>query len=97
VIASAVVVKPDNVPLADAETLAVSAAELVTLTYATPFVNSFASLPEADLDPVLRFAIAIGLSEVRAKTAGIPSATYYRQMINDLLYGSLSTRIDEPK
>ena len=69
----------------------------ISFNRAHPFVNSFASLPEADLDPVLRFAIAIGLSEVRAKTAGIPSATYYRQMINDLLYGSLSTRIDEPK
>lgn len=69
----------------------------ISFNRAHPFVNSFASLPEADLDPVLRFAIAIGLSEVRAKTAGIPSATYYRQMVNDLLYGSLSTRIDEPK
>ena len=69
----------------------------ISFNRAHPFVNSFASLPEADLDPVLRFAIAIGLSEVRAKTAGIPSATYYRQMINDLLYGALSTRIDDPK
>ena len=69
----------------------------ISFNRAHPFVNSFASLPDADLDPVLRLAIAIGLSEVRAKTAGIPSATYYRQMINDLIYGSLSSRIDEPK
>jgi uncharacterized protein (DUF2384 family) len=69
----------------------------ISFNRAHPFVNSFASLPDADLDPVLRFAIAIGISEVRAKSAGIPSATYYRQMINDLLYGSLSTRIDDPK
>ena len=69
----------------------------ISFNRAHPFVNSFASLPDADLDPVLRFAIAIGISEVRAKSAGIPSATYYRQMINDLLYGSLSTRIDDQK
>jgi hypothetical protein len=67
----------------------------ISFNRAHPFVNSFASLPDTDLDPVLRIAIAIGLSEVRAKIAGIPSATYYRQMVNDLLYGPLSTRIDE--
>ncbi len=67
----------------------------ISFNRAHPFVNSFASLPDTDLDPVLRIAIAIGLSEVRAKMAGIPSATYYRQMVNDLLFGPLSTRIDE--
>lgn len=67
----------------------------ISFNRAHPFVNSFASLPDTDLDPVLRIAIAVGLSEVRAKMAGIPSATYYRQMINDLLFGPLSTRIDE--
>lgn len=67
----------------------------ISFNRAHPFVNSFASLPDTDLDPVLRIAIAIGLSEVRAKMAGIPSATYYRQMVNDLLFGPLSTRIDD--
>ncbi len=69
----------------------------ISFNRAHPFVNSFASLPDADLDPVLRFAIAIGLTEVRARSAGIPSSSYYRQMINDLLHNSLSTRIDEDK
>jgi hypothetical protein len=69
----------------------------ISFNRAHPFVNSFASLPDVDLDPVLRFAIAIGISEIRAKSAGIPSATYYRQNINDLLHGALSTRIDDPE
>jgi hypothetical protein len=67
----------------------------ISFNRAHPFVNSFASLPDSDLDPVLRFALAIGLAEVKARDAGIPSSSYYRQMINDLLHGSLSTRIDD--
>jgi len=67
----------------------------ISFNRAHPFVNSFASLPDADLDPVLRVAIAIGLAEVKARSSGIAQSSFYRQMINDLLHSSLSTRMDD--
>lgn len=68
----------------------------ISFNRAHPFVNSFASLPDSDLDPVLRMAIAIGLAEIRARNAGTPQSSYYRQEINELLRGSLSSRIETP-
>jgi hypothetical protein len=58
------------------------------------FMQSFANLPGADLDPVLRLAIAVGLAEISGRISGIEFPTWSRAKINDILLGKLSSRIN---
>ena len=65
----------------------------IVINRAHPFMNSFASLPGADLEPVLRLGIAIGFAEIRARTSGSTEPSALRREINELLRGELSTRM----
>lgn len=59
-----------------------------------PFMESFANVPGADLDPVFRLAVAIALAEVKARTSGHPHPQLFRMFLNDALTGSLASRMD---
>jgi len=66
---------------------------ILQLNRAHPFMDSFASLPGADLDPVFRIAVALALAEIRAMNAGIPYPQTLRKYVNDSLSGQLSSRM----
>ena len=66
---------------------------VVQLNRAHPFMNSFANLPGADLDPVFRIAMAIALAEIRARNASVPYPTTIRGWVNDSLSGELASRM----
>jgi hypothetical protein len=66
---------------------------VVQLNRAHPFMNSFASLPGADLDPVFRLALAIAIAEIRGKKAGIPYPQTIRSWVNEALGGKLASRM----
>ena len=66
---------------------------VVQLNRAHPFMNSFANLPGADLDPVFRIGMAIALAEIRARNASVPYPTTIRGWVNDSLGGELASRM----
>lgn len=65
----------------------------IVINRAHPFMNSFANLPGADLEPVLRLGIAIGFAEIRARTSGSSEPSALRREINELLRGELANRV----
>jgi hypothetical protein len=67
----------------------------LSVNRAHPFMNSFANLPGADLDPILRIAMAIGLAEIAATHSGMHLPGYIRAEINNMLSGDLSSRMDK--
>lgn len=68
---------------------------VVRVNRAHPFMNSFANLPGADLDPVLRLAMAIALAELRARQSNLlEHPDVFRVLINNYLVGDLASRRD---
>jgi len=66
---------------------------IVQINRSHPFMNSFANLPGADLDPVFRLAMALALSEIKVKNTGmVDNYQIFRRFINDSLEGDLSQR-----
>lgn len=66
---------------------------IVRLNRSHPFMNSFANLPGADLDPVFRLAMAIALAQIRARQTNMleyPDALFL--FMNEYLTGDLATR-----
>ena len=59
-----------------------------------PFMKSFANLPGADLDPILRLALGIGLSEIAARNSGVDAPAFIRSKLNQMLEGELSSRME---
>jgi hypothetical protein len=66
----------------------------LSVNRAHPFMNSFANLPGADLDPILRLSMAIGLAEISAISSGIEFPQYVRMKVNEMLNGDLSSRME---
>jgi hypothetical protein len=57
-----------------------------------PFMESFAHLPGADLDPILRIAIALALAEIKVKTL-LPEGSYlFRGFVNTYMRSGLANR-----
>jgi hypothetical protein len=50
-----------------------------------PFMESFANLPGADVDPVVRFAIAAAFVQVRMKRYGVEGWHLYLEYLNEYL------------
>jgi hypothetical protein len=59
---------------------------------AHPFMNSFANIPGADLDPILRLAIALGIAEISGRNAALDHPEFIRNKMNEFLSGALSHR-----
>lgn len=68
---------------------------LISVNRAHPFMNSFANLPGADLEPILRIAMALGLAEVAAKNSAIEFPQFIRIKMNEMLRGNLSSRLKD--
>lgn len=66
----------------------------IVVNRAHPFMNSFASLPGADIEPVLRIAVAIGWAEIRARLSGATEPSSLRGEINELLRGDLAGKTE---
>lgn len=62
-----------------------------------PFMESFAHLPGADLDPILRLCVATALSHVRAKTLELPNWYEFLLSFNDVVRNRLSSQLNIPK
>lgn len=62
----------------------------IRVAMAHPFMISFAQTDADDIDPILRIAAAIALSERLARQAGVRQAGTVRRNINDLLREALS-------
>lgn len=56
------------------------------------FTESFADLPNMDIEPVLRLAAAIAIAEIRAKASGLTHPRFFVHQVNELLAGPLSER-----
>lgn len=66
---------------------------IVRMNRSHPFMNSFANLPGADLDPVFRLGMAIALAQIRARQSNMlehPEALFL--FMNDYLAGDLANR-----
>jgi len=61
----------------------------VRLSLIHPFMVEFAGDDHKIIEPILRFAVALGLSEIIAKKSGAPIAEV-RNNLNELLNGALS-------
>ncbi|CAN2188591.1 HATPase domain containing protein [Candidatus Nanopelagicaceae bacterium] len=59
---------------------------------AHPFMNSFANLPGADLDPILRMASALGIAEILGRNAALDHPDYIRNKMNEILSGAMSLK-----
>ena len=57
------------------------------------FMQSFAHVPGADVEPVLRLAAALALAELRGRTSGHAEPAFVRHQVNDLLDGALAERL----
>ena len=65
---------------------------IFTINRAHPFMNSFANLPGADLDPIFRMSLALGFAELLGKNAGLDHPAYIRAKINRILSDALSKK-----
>jgi hypothetical protein len=65
---------------------------IFTINRAHPFMNSFANLPGADLDPIFRMSLALGFAELLGKNAGLDHPEYIRAKINRILSDALSKK-----
>lgn len=61
----------------------------VRLSLAHPFTDRFGGVDAASIEPLLRLAAAIGLSETAAREAGVQMAGTFRRTINELLREAL--------
>jgi hypothetical protein len=62
----------------------------IRLALKHPFCEKFASTDKTRITPLLRLAVAIGLSEVIAKESGVSNSSFFRNNINKLLTEALS-------
>jgi histidine kinase/DNA gyrase B/HSP90-like ATPase len=62
----------------------------VRLSLAHPFMERFGGTEQAQIEPLLRVAAAIGLSEIAARDSGVKMAGTMRRNINELLRNALS-------
>ena len=67
---------------------------IFSINRAHPFMNSFANLPGADLDPIFRMSLALGFAELLGKNAGLDHPEYIRIKINQILSDALSEKSD---
>lgn len=58
-----------------------------------PFMQSFASVPSQDIEPVLRLAIGFALLQIKAERSGTVEPRLIVPSINELVKGPLSRRI----
>lgn len=65
---------------------------LIVVNRKHPFMESFAHLPGADLDPILRIAIAMALAEIKAKTILPEGSHLFRGYVNTYMRSGLSNR-----
>lgn len=65
-----------------------------SINRAHPFMNSFANLPGADLDPILRMASALGIAEILGRNAALDNPDYIRNKMNEILSGAMSLKKD---
>lgn len=68
---------------------------IFSINRAHPFMNSFANLPGADLDPIFRISLALGFAELLGKNAGLDHPEYIRAKINRILNDALSKRAED--
>lgn len=64
----------------------------VTVNRAHRFTQSFAYLPGMDLEPVLRLAVAVALSQIRAERSGSREPRFFVAELNRILAGALAER-----
>lgn len=57
-----------------------------------PFMQSFASVPNMDVEPVMRLALAFALTQIRAERSGAVEPGLLIPLINELVSGPLSRR-----
>lgn len=62
----------------------------IRLALRHPFCEKFASTDKTRIAPLLRLAVAIGLSEIIARESGISNSSFFRNNINKLLTEALS-------
>jgi hypothetical protein len=62
----------------------------IRLSMAHPFMVSFAQTNAADIEPILRIAAALAISEKLARRAGVKSAGTVRRNLNEILREALS-------
>lgn len=67
---------------------------IFTINRAHSFMNSFANLPGADLDPIFRMSLALGFAELLGKNAGLEHPEYIRAKINRILSDALSKKTE---
>ena len=61
----------------------------IRLSLKHPFMLKFAGIDKSRIDPLLRMAVAIGLSEITARESGVKSAETIRRNLNELLKNAL--------
>lgn len=62
----------------------------IRLALRHPFCEKFASTDKTRIAPLLRLAVAIGLSEIIARESGVNNSSFFRNNINKLLTDALS-------
>jgi hypothetical protein len=67
--------------------------DVVKVNRSAPFMRSFASLPEGDIEPILRLCLAIALAEIQARGTPHGRVSMLRSALNKLLEGPLAQRI----
>lgn len=65
---------------------------LIVVNRKHPFMESFAHLPGADLDPILRLAIALALAEIKAKSILSEGSHLFRGYVNTYMRAGLANR-----
>lgn len=67
---------------------------LVEINRSHPFMQAFASVPNMDIEPVLRLAVGFALVQIRMTRSGAVEPSLILPSINDLVSSHLSRRID---
>lgn len=66
---------------------------VISVNRSHPFMESFANLPGADLDPTLRMCVAIALGQIKVQKLGLSGWYLFVDYINDYLGDRLSERL----
>lgn len=67
----------------------------IRLSLVHPFMERFAGATGESIEPLLRVAVAIALSEVAARASGVKKASVIRRSVNELLRECLSSPVSE--
>lgn len=67
----------------------------IRLSLAHPFMERFSGVSGESIEPLLRVAVAIALSEVGARASGVKKASVIRRSVNELLRECLSKPASE--